>query len=74
MVRQTLNVSKWNYWLVLTAEHIIDVSVSKKKDLNTAATPCYEGPNYAEAEFEKIGLDLSQQFGCTSPFVPKMFR
>ena len=43
-------------------------------DLNTELTPCFDGPNYSDAEFEKIGIDLKEQFNCTSPFVPKIYR
>ena len=62
------------YLFFFAAKHNIDVSVSKTKDLNTELTPCFDGPNYSEAEFEKLGIDLKEKFHCTSPFIPKIYR
>lgn len=48
--------------------------MSKTNDLNTELTPCFDGPNYSDAEFEKLGKELKEKFHCTSPFLPKIFR
>ena len=62
------------YESLFSAKHIINVSVSKKKDLNTELTPCFDGTDYSAAEFEKLGKDLKDHFSCTSPFLPKIYR
>ena len=62
------------YSFSFAAKHNIDVSVSKMKDLNTDLTPCYDGPDYSEAEFEKLGKVIKEKFHCTSPFLPKIYR
>ena len=69
-----LNESKSLVWNFFSAKHIITVGVSKKKDLNTELTPCFDGPDYSAAEFEKLGKDLKAQFSCTSPFLPRIHR
>ena len=62
------------YFFWFAAKHIIDVSVSKKKDLNTDLTPCFDGSDYSNAEYEKLGIRIKEQFNCTSPFLPKIYR
>ena len=57
-----------------SAKHIIDVRVSKKEDLNTVSTPCYDGDHFIQAESEKIGLALRNNFNCTSPFIPDNYK
>ena len=51
-----------------------DVTVSKSKNLDTASRPCYDGDDYTDQEYLKLGEIIKEKFQCSSPFIPKHLR
>ena len=51
-----------------------DVTVSKSKNLDTESRPCYDGDDYTDQEYLKLGEIIKEKFQCTSPFIPKHLR
>ena len=51
-----------------------DVTVSKSQNLDTASRPCYDGDDYTDQEYLKLGEIIKEKFQCTSPFIPKHLR
>ena len=53
---------------------LYDVTVSKSKNLDTDSRPCYDGDDYTDQEYLKLGEIIKEKFQCTSPFIPKHLR
>ena len=51
-----------------------DVTVSKSKNLDTESRPCYDGDDYTDQEYLKLGEIIKEKFQCTTPFIPKHLR
>ena len=51
-----------------------DVTVSKSQNLDTASRPCYDGDDYTDQEYLRLGEIIKEKFQCTSPFIPKHLR
>ena len=51
-----------------------DITVSKSQNLDSASRPCYEGEDYTDQEYLKLGEMIKERFQCTSPFIPRHLR
>ena len=51
-----------------------DITVSKSQNLNSDDRPCYDGADYTDQEYLKLGEIIKERFQCTAPFVPRHLR
>ena len=66
----------WTKWFIklMIGKMRYDVTVSKSQNLDTTSRPCYDGDDYTDQEYLKLGEIIKEKFQCTSPFVPKHLR
>ena len=66
----------WTKWFIklMIGKMRYDVTVSKSQNLDTASRPCYDGDDYTDQEYLRLGEIIKEKFQCTSPFVPKHLR
>ena len=53
---------------------LYDITVSKSMNLDTDSRPCYDGDDYTDQEYLKLGQIIKEKFQCTSPFIPEHLR